>query len=411
MPEPRRAANVVATGVESGKTPYTRYPVEKLLLDPRNPRLVEFAVSSKPSQDELLQALYQQMAAEELAMSIAYNGYFEHEPLIIEPRADGNYTVVEGNRRLAAVKLLLSSDFRRQLKATDLPEIDSIDPGRRAEIATLPAIVSSRKNVWRYLGFKHVNGPATWGAYAKAQYIAEVHNNYGVPLEDIARQIGDYSNTVERQYRGLMVIEQAEKAKVFSRRNTYKDKFYFNYIYTALDNASFRKFLGIDAKSRSSRRPVPPTKKANLRDLCLWLYGDEKKHVEPLIHSQNPDLRILAETISQPSGVKALRAGLPLSVALEASYGDERVFQNSLIQAKDALQKARATIGTLVTGYSGEDELTKTAVEVLELARKLVEETHCVRDNPSLRSQGSHQGQIAVPIHPWSQQRRGRHGS
>jgi len=340
MSKTRRAAKVNATGVESDSTRYPRYPVEKLLLDPRNPRLVEFSVPSNPTQFDLLKALYQQMAAEELAMSIAYNGYFEHEPLIIEPRADGNYTVVEGNRRLAAVKLLLSADFRRQLKATGLPDIDAIDPDRRAEISSLPAIVSTRKDVWRYLGFKHVNGPATWGAYAKAQYIAEVHNSYGVPLEDIARQIGDYSNTVERQYRGLMVIEQAEKARVFSRKNTYKDKFYFNYIYTALDNASFRKFLGIDAKSRSSRKPVPPTKKANLKDLCLWLYGDEKKHVEPLIRSQNPDLRILGETISQPSGVKALRDGAPLGVAYDVSLGDIHLFRAALRDAKQSLQRA-----------------------------------------------------------------------
>ena len=107
-------------------TPYERFPVEKLLLDPRNPRLVEFTIPAKPTQSDLLKALYQQMAAEELAMSIAYNGYFEHEPLIIERRSDGKYTVVEGNRRLAAVMLLLSAQLRRQLKATDLPNIDSM---------------------------------------------------------------------------------------------------------------------------------------------------------------------------------------------------------------------------------------------------------------------------------------------
>lgn len=372
MSKTRRAAKVDAAGVESDNTRYPRYPVDKLLLDPRNPRLVEFSVPSDPTQFDLLKALYQQMAAEELAMSIAYNGYFEHEPLIIEPRADGSYTVVEGNRRLAAVKLLLSADFRRQLKATGLPDIDAIDSGRRAAISSLPAIVSTRKDVWRYLGFKHVNGPATWGAYAKAQYIAEVHNSYNVPLEDIARQIGDYSNTVERQYRGLMVIEQAEKAKVFSRKNTYKDKFYFNYIYTALDNASFRKFLGIDAKSRSSRKPVPPTKQANLGDLCLWLYGDDKKHVEPLIRSQNPDLRILGETISQPSGIKALRDGAPLGVAYDVSLGDIHLFRAALRDGKQSLQRAHATLST---GYRPTDQdLVDQARDIERLASDLVDE-------------------------------------
>ena len=206
---------------------YDRYAVDDLLLDTRNPRLVEFAVDARASQFDLLKALYQQMAVEEVAMSIAHNGYFEHEPLIIEKRRDGKFIVIEGNRRLAAVKLLLSAGLRKKLNATDLPSIDDIDRARRAEIQRLPAVVSTRQDMWRYLGFKHVNGPATWGAYAKAQYIAEVHNQYGVLLSDIATQIGDYSNIVERQYRGLMVIEQAEENNVFSRRNIAKKKFHF----------------------------------------------------------------------------------------------------------------------------------------------------------------------------------------
>ncbi|MCK6484548.1 MAG: ParB/Srx family N-terminal domain-containing protein [Phycisphaerae bacterium] len=369
------AANKKPSGASdaatSSLTPYERFPVGDLLFDDRNPRLVEFAVATHPTQFDLLKALYQQMAAEELAMSIAYNGYFNHEPLIIERRHDGKYTVIEGNRRLAAVQLLLSADLRRRLKATDLPDIDAIDPKRRTELATLPAIVSTRKDVWRYLGFKHVNGPATWGAYAKAQYVAQVHNDYHIPLEVIAQQIGDYSNTVERQYRGLMVIEQAEDEGVFSRGNTYKNKFYFNYIYTALDNATFREFLGVDRKARSERKPVPAAKRENLRDLCLWLYGNDQKQIEPLIRSQNPDLRILGETISQSSGVKALRNGAPLKVAHDVSLGDEQLFRTALREGKEALQRAHAT---LTTGYEpGDRDLIDQARDIERLANDLVD--------------------------------------
>ncbi len=361
-----------SNAASSSNAPYEHFPIEKLLLDRRNPRLVEFTVSANPTQDDLLQALYQQMAAEELAMSIAYNGYFEHEPLIIEARSDGRYTVIEGNRRLAAVRLLLSAQLRRKLKATDLPNIDLIDRDRRKEISSLPAIVSTRKDMWRYLGFKHVNGPATWGAYAKAQYVAEVHNDYGVALEDIAQQIGDYSNTVERQYRGLMVIEQAEKDGLFSRKNTFRNKFYFNYIYTALDNANFRSFLGIESKSRSLRKPVPAAKRANLKDLCLWLYGDEQKQVEPLIRSQNPDLRVLGDTISQANGVKALRNGAPLDVAHDVSLGDLHLFRSALREGKQALQRAHATLST---GYeAGDRDLMDQARDIERLANDLVDE-------------------------------------
>ena len=127
------------------------------------------------TRDELVKALWDEMAVEELAMSIAYNGYFEHEPLFVEDSGDGTYVVIEGNRRLAAVLLLTDAALRTKVKATKLP---SISAERREELKTLPVMITTRKEAWRYLGFKHVNGPATWGSYAKAQYIAHVHNSY-----------------------------------------------------------------------------------------------------------------------------------------------------------------------------------------------------------------------------------------
>jgi hypothetical protein len=164
----------------------------------------------------------------EVALSIAHNGYFRNEPLFVEVETRDRFVVIEGNRRLAAVQLLLSEDLRKRLRATDLP---SISVARRKELQRLPVLRTTRKAAWSQLGFKHVNGPATWGSYAKAQYIAKVHNDYDVSLLEIACRIGDYHSTVERMYHGLMVIEQAEKAKIFDRKNTSKPQFYFSTTY------------------------------------------------------------------------------------------------------------------------------------------------------------------------------------
>ena len=168
--------------------------VAKLRLDVNNPRLAEFGIDRKSTQNDLNKVLWEKMAVAEVAMSIAYSGYFDYEPLFAEKTKDGDYVVIEGNRRLAAVRLLLDADLRRQLKATDLPTISATAANK---LSTLPVIVTKRELLWRYLGFKHVNGPSTWGSYAKAEYIAHVHNDYGIPLDEIAAQIGDYNSTVE----------------------------------------------------------------------------------------------------------------------------------------------------------------------------------------------------------------------
>lgn len=364
---------------------YQRKQLGELLLDTSNPRLAELVVSTNATQFDLIKALWEEMAVEEVAMSIAYSGYFEHEPLFVEEVPNGKFVVIEGNRRLAAVLLLVDADLRKKVKATKLP---TITKERAYALKELPVIVTTRKDSWRYLGFKHVNGPATWGSYSKAQYIAHVHNEYRVPLEEIALQIGDYNSTVLRMYRGLMIVEQAEATNVFKRSDIAKNKFHFNYIYTGMDYPGIISFLGLRSKGVTDRKPVPAKKVKNLGDLMAWLYGRESSDTQSLIRSQNPDLKTLDTVLLTEAGVKALRDGLPLSVAHDISQGDERIFRQALQQAKQALQKAH---GTVTTGYiSSEDDVLRLAEDVDSLAHALVEamEAKKAKDRRDARKKG-----------------------
>jgi len=200
-------------------------------------------------------------------------------------------------------------------------------------------------------------------------------------LEQIAEQIGDKHTTVQRLYRGLMVIEQAEEAKVFSRANGYYPRFYFSHMYTGLDYEGFQKYLNLGDKSAATRRPVPGTHIQRLGELCRWLYGDKREDIQPVIKSQNPDLKLLDDVLLNDRAVDTLRTGMPLAVAHEVSLGDERIFRESLQSAKFHLQKAR---GTLSTGYAGEPDLMRLANDVSELASDLAEEMER-KANPTRR--------------------------
>lgn len=367
------------------RTPYKQFKTKDLLLDPENPRIVEFGLGDKPTQFDITKALWERMAVNEVAMSIAWNGYFEHEPLFIEER-NGNRFVIEGNRRLAAVKLLLDAELRKKVGATDLPDIDKISPGRRAELTELPGKLTTSKDLWRYLGFKHVNGPATWGAYAKAQYVSKVHNEYKVPLDDIAQQIGDYNNTVERQYHGLMVVEQAERAKVFDRTNVMRKKgFEFSHIYEGLSREGIQKFLGLSRESRTQKNPVPDGKVKQLGQLLEWLYGNRAKNIEPRMRTQAKDLETLSAVLLSKEGVAALRNGLSLELARDASLGDPQLLKQALNQSKKTLQDA---VGLVTTGFDGGDEHSFNLAQSIELlASDLVESMMTKRRKKKKRAQ------------------------
>lgn len=340
-----------------------------LLLDPLNPRLTDYGLDGKASQDDILMVLWENMAVDELALSIAGNGFYRHEALYVS-KERGKCFVIEGNRRLAAVKLLHDDALRERLKISGLPVLSVAEKKR---LDTLPVIFCKREEVWAYLGFKHINGPQAWESYPKAHYVAWVHNEVGVPLEEIARRIGDKHSTVERLYDALMVLEQAERAHVFNREDRYREHFSFSHLTTGLGYAGVQNFLGLPKgdKTIGKRRPVPKNHEKQLGELLHWLYGNRSDNQPPVVQSQNPDLRRLDEVLKSKTAVAALRKGLPLSVSLEISKGDERVFREALVEAKQNLQKAR---GTVLTGYQRNDDLYQIAEEIVELSQAVFED-------------------------------------
>ena len=342
--------------------PVTPLPVDELCFDRKNPRLF---LDQDLDESELLHLLWKDFAVDELALSIASNGYFEHEPLFAAPE-DGSYVVIEGNRRLAAVKLLLDDRLRELVGANDLPQITEM---RRQELNSLPVVLSARQDIWHYIGFKHVNGSQPWQSYAKAQYIAWVHNDLGHPLDEIAQRIGDRHSTVKRLYRGLMVLRQAERSGRFDLDDRWKMHFSFSHLYTGLDYQNIQELLGIDNESSFRPNPVPQERIEALGDLCLWLYGRKSTDTRPLVQSQNPDLRRLDTAIGSSSGLVALRRGLPLDLVMDISTGDEELFKGHLIEARHRLQEAR---GKQLTGDQGDADTLRLASEILELADRLV---------------------------------------
>jgi hypothetical protein len=241
----------------------------------------------------------------------------------------------------------------------------------KAKLETLPVIECKREDVWQYIGFKHVNGPQDWDSIAKAQYIARVRNEYKIPLDEIARTIGDRHDTVRRLYRGLMVLNQAEKTGIFDRHDRWNSRFAYSHLWTGLGYANVQQFLGLTSEKGFEPNPVPRKYLDNLKELCLWLYGSKTLNREPVVRSQNPDLRNLDEVLGTVDGLAALRSGLPLETSLKASRGDERLLREAMVVAEQKLKEAR---GLVLTGYAGDSDLLSKARTISVIAKNILEE-------------------------------------
>ena len=341
------------------------YKAEELYFDVENPRLIEFNITLETSEKKILNILWGYMAVDEIVMSILAHGFFEHEA-VYAVREQAKIVVVEGNRRLAAVKSILHPELVEKSRMERFSSKRTDDKVSELERGIPVIILENREAAWRYIGFKHVNGAAKWGSFAKAQYIYSVHNRYGKSLEEIAEQIGDTNNTVKKLYQGLMVLKEAEQKVSFQVDNTYNDRLYFSHLYTAIGYDGFKRYMGVILNDDGSIS-IPKERVPNLKNVMVWLYGNKTDDIKPIVKTQNPDLRRLDAVLNNKDATIALQADATLDEAYEIARGGSEILAESLMRAKLAIKKAMANSSY----YDGNEETLRTVGTIANTADTL----------------------------------------
>lgn len=342
-----------------------KVPTEYLEFDPENPRLAEDGIKN-PTESQIILALADMADLSEVVQSIATNGYFDIEPLIGQ-RVGNKWRILEGNRRLAAIRILQNPSLAKGTGVA-VPEISS------ENAKTLKAVsvyaVTSKEQAREYIGFKHINGPHKWEALAKARFAADWYKkekNHGVTIDQIARHLGDGHDTVARLVNGMFVLDQAKDAKLFEISDRYPGKrFAFSHLYTALTRPGYREFLGLPDEWRlddPTPNPVPKNRLENLKQVLVWLYGSKSDDIKPVITSQNPDIKNLAAVLWNPRARTLMQLRNNLAEAHASIEPKGARFEGALVNAKQEAETALSQI----TGYDAEDST------LLEIGKDLSE--------------------------------------
>ena len=149
-----------------------------------------------------------------------------------------------------------------------------------------------------------------------------------------------------------------------------KKHFSFSHLYTGLGYASgIANFIGLkEAGKDLENSPVPENKMEELGKLLVWIYGSKKQGKNPLVRSQNPDIRLLDKALQKKEGVDMLNGDHSLEDAADAVKGDRAMLRDHLLNAKGAMEKALGKI----RGYGGDGELMRHAESVRDSASSLL---------------------------------------
>ena len=159
-------------------------PVERLAFYPENPRIYSrFAGEDDRTQEKIQQMLETMEHVKSLRSQIDRDGQV-NEQLYCVPvpddsplHGDYDYQVLEGNSRLAALKM----SRKGSIPLTELP-CYILDFSQYATQETESLIFS-------LLGRFHIVGKTNWETYENAAYIHRRFNNQGATVEEIAKDI------------------------------------------------------------------------------------------------------------------------------------------------------------------------------------------------------------------------------
>lgn len=363
-----------------------KLPVDRLKFDETNPRYTPDKRPANASDAAIIQYLDRTADLGELVQSIASGGYIDIEPLIVVER-NGELVVLEGNRRLAALKALLAPALAAQAKIS-VPEVSAEVRQTLGQVTVFR--VEAEEDARELIGFKHINGPQGWDAYAKARYAArwldeqEGKGEAALTLTDIAARMGDKHDTLFRIVSAVYVLRQAEENELFRVEDRASKNFSFSHLYTALTYTEFREFVGLPRATRTvdpPKSPVPDDKLDNLRTLLRWLYGSRSENVRPALRTQAQDLSRLKTVLGHPVARRMLMERHDLDEALQLTIEPINRFEKALF---DALAALRVASGELLSARPDQELLT-VSVDALQRAEFI--HAHLARINPG--SQGS----------------------
>jgi hypothetical protein len=347
-------------------------PLDELYFDPDNPRLPKRIVGADDSQ--VLDWMLQDAGLVELMNSIAENGYFPAEPLLVCPASGRRgYVVLEGNRRLAAVKLLVSPQTAPRRKRAVLDAASSVAYANA--VSTLPCVVFEKKDeVLDYLGFRHVTGVKQWEPAAKARYLAALYSEHkdssrGDVYRVIARIIGSRADYVARLLTSLNLYNAILDDRASQRLGLTEETVSFSLLTLALNYTDIVEYLKLPSLQQYESMSFD---KERLMRLARFMYAKSIEEGRTQL-GESRNMRLLATALSHPKGRKSLTAGDIVEEAVGETLDLNQVVAVSLKQAGDRLERVRSSLphvrvtGTLLANIEDVQNLLDI---VLKTAKK-----------------------------------------
>ncbi|MBS4032290.1 MAG: ParB N-terminal domain-containing protein [Clostridiales bacterium] len=285
--------------------------LEDLWFDPSNPRihtpedsltLPKENIGDPDIQLEILQklAVDKEHSIFRLQVSIARNGLLPIDNIIVIRLDNGKYLVVEGNRRIAAIKLLLMGTYGNIL---------NLSQEKIQHLTKIKVLVVDKEypeeNIMRFArlfqGLRHISGSRDeWNDFQKAWFTCMMKDSYDMGLSDISKIFSSEQRVVSRHYKSYKALMQMKDDSHFGQ---FAEAHLFAHFEEMLESTTIQQWLDWDNDELKFKNTT------TLHTMYSLLAGAKKQNCTVQTLKSSKDVRSFSRILSKPKIVDNFLAG------------------------------------------------------------------------------------------------------
>lgn len=299
--------------------------INNILLDPNNPRFAELGddmdliPETRFSEHKIQKDAYDKMRSDkfdvsELKDTIKTLGFLPMDKIVVrewkinKAETEKKYIVVEGNRRITALKWLI--DLHQSGKETFTEK--QLENFTNLDVLLLDQENAPESTLWILPGLRHVSGIKEWGPYQKARAVFILRESGSTPQES-AQSLGLSTRAANQLWRSYLALEQMRSDEEFGESAEPKMYSFFEEIFK---KAEVREWLNWSDSERKF------TNSSNLREMYSWIVGesdDDGDFIEPKL-SEAKNIRDLGPILKDEQSLSILRSNGGSLLRARAKY-------------------------------------------------------------------------------------------
>jgi len=326
------------------------YNLKTLYLDPNNYRFIDNKDYIKVSEEKILDTVIQartrrfiegknQSNIKDLIDSFMANGFLDVDVIQVKDLGNNHHLVLEGNRRVTALKLLKE-------RYDDKLNIGKLSP---SIFGSIPFKIHNGNDISKHqviMGLKHINGNKKWPTLNQAQLVYDIVKKYDSKSEGEEFAMSSLGITKAKVRRYIRVLELIK----YYKDSDYGDNFttdMYSIFEEVIKKPILKEWIGFDDYS------YKVSNKINLEKLFSWISSSEETEynedsneydiintLEPII-TKSLEIRTLSEFINDNNAIKKLEETRDISKALAiSSYVGKNKFSEAIKSAKENIKNS-----------------------------------------------------------------------